>query len=327
MNRQARRTVLVLSVVSVYAANSLKFIAAMKAVDPNIRVCIQLTTPGAWPDGVTNAANPKSWNETVLSAIGAKTDCVIIHWYPAGFPPSTDVAAALEYPGQIAGMVSAAKAQVKQYIGLNQASVQIMVTETNSNVAVDVQPSALFAADSYLTWFENHPVASYKVYQLTPAGRTLVASPAATTLDLGGLTIGATYRYQAVAVDSHGYESLPTSPATVTVPPPADASCAAHHEISNSWQGGFIAAITLTNRAATPVSDGRVTFSWPADGQSVTNGWGATWTQSGRQVTVTAAGTIAGGGGTASLGFQGGYTAQNPAPTVFYLNGVPCSNV
>src|SRR5262249_41132499 len=102
---------------AVYAANALKFITAMKAVDPNVRVCVPMTTPGAWPDGVTNAANPKSWNETVLTAIGAKTDCVIIHWYPAGFPPSTDVAAMLNYPNQIAGMVSAAKAQVKQYTG------------------------------------------------------------------------------------------------------------------------------------------------------------------------------------------------------------------
>ncbi len=513
---------------AVYAANSLKFIAAMKAVDPNIRVCVQLTTPGAWPDGVTNAANPRSWNETVLTAIGSKTDCVIIHWYPAGFPPSTDVAAMLNYPNQIAGMVSGVKAAVQQYAGVNPANVPIMVTETNSNVAVDVQPNALFAADMYLTWFENgvtnidwwnqhngpgtpsiingaqdygdggifssgtngsgvtepplntpfapyygismvsklaspgdlmvnaqsdnalvkvhavrrgdgglnvlianedpanartvnltyngftpsdaptvhtfannasaitsttqsstssitvgrysltvlqipgsggavatvpgppgpptvsnlssntssntsgkatlkwaagtagtYPVANYKVYQLTSTGRTLIASPTGTTLDLSGLTIGASYRYQVVSVDTLGYESLPTSPVTVTVPPPVDASCAAHYEISNSWQGGSIAAITLTNRAATPITDWKLTFTWPAEGQAVANGWGATWAQSGQQVTVTptAGASIAANGGTASLGFQGSNTGQNPAPTVFYINGTPCSNI
>jgi cellulase/cellobiase CelA1 len=128
-------------------------------------------------------------------------------------------------------------------------------------------------------------------------------------------------------VDSHGFESLPT-PVTFTVPPPVDASCAAHYEISNSWQGGFIAAITLTNRAATPIN-WKLTFTWPADGQAVANGWGATWTQSGQQVTVTpdAGGTIGANGGTASLGFQGSNTGQNPAPTVFYINGIPCSNI
>lgn len=119
------------------------------------------------------------------------------------------------------------------------------------------------------------------------------------------------------------------APVSFTVPPPVDASCAAHYEISNSWQGGFIAAITLTNRAASPVNDWRLTFTWPDGGQSVTNGWGATWSQSGQQVTVApgAGGSIGANGGTTSLGFQGGNTGQNPAPTVFYLNGVPCSNI
>lgn len=165
------------------------------------------------------------------------------------------------------------------------------------------------------------------MYQLTGTNTTLVASPAGTTLNLTGLTIGESYRYQVTSVDNHGYESLPTSPAVVTVPPPVDAVCAAHYEISNSWQGGFIAAITLTNRATTPLNDWRLTFSWPADGQAVTNGWGATWAQSGRQVTVTAGGSIGAGGGTTSLGMQGSNTGQNPTPTVLFINGTPCSNI
>ncbi len=512
---------------SVYAANALKFVSAMKAVDPTIHVCVQVTTPGFWPDGVTNAQSPRPWNETVLSALGSKTDCVIVHYYPAGYPPNPDLVAMLNYPNQIPGIVSGVKAAVQQYAGVNPANVPILVTETNSNVAQDVQPNALFAADSYMTWLENgvmnvdwwnqhngpgtpavingaqdygdggmfssgtngsgvtepplntpfapyygfqmlsklgspgdamvtstssnplvkvhavrraggglnvllvnedpssahavnlsyngftpsggptvytfannasslassaqgsassitvgpysltlfqlsgsggsvvtvpgspgsptvsnlsssttgntsgkatlnwpagtagtYPVASYKVYQVTSTSRTLVGSPTGTTLDLSGLTIGASYRYQVVSVDSHGFESLPT-PVTFIVPPPVDASCAAHYEISNSWQGGFIAAITLTNRATTAINNWKLTFTWPADGQAVANGWGATWSQSGQQVTVTpdAGGSIGANGGTASLGFQGSNTNQNPAPTVFYINGVPCSNV
>jgi hypothetical protein len=175
----------------------------------------------------------------------------------------------------------------------------------------------------------TYPVANYKVYRLSSTGSTLIASPTGTQLDLSGLTIGESYRYEVRSVDSHGYESLPTSPVTVTVPPPVDATCAAHYEVSNSWQGGFIAAITMTNRAATPIDNWRLTFAWPAAGQSVTNGWDATWTQTGQQVSVTrgAGGSIPGNGGTASVGFQGGNTGQNPTPTVFYLNGVPCSNI
>lgn len=52
--------------------------SAMKAASSGIHVCAVLTTPGYWPDNVTNATtSPQSWNQTVLTALGSKTDCVI----------------------------------------------------------------------------------------------------------------------------------------------------------------------------------------------------------------------------------------------------------
>jgi hypothetical protein len=510
----------------VYAAGVLDYLSAMKAASPGIHVCAVLTTPGFWPDNVTNATtSPKPWNETVLTALGAKTDCVIVHYYPAGYPPDPDVAKMLDYPSQIAGIVATVKAQVKQYAGVDPATVPIMITETNSSIATNTQPGALFAADMYMTWLENgvtnvdwwdqhngpgtpsvingaqdygdygifssgtnssgvteppldtpfapyygvqmlsklgapgdtmvnagsgnpllkvhavrradgtlnvlienkdpansytaglaytnytpsgsptvytfadsanaitsatqssassvtvgpysltlltipgsggtvatapgtpgpptvtnlasstsgntsgtatlswtpsatgtNPVANYQVYG---TGGTLIASPAGTTLDLSGLTIGTSYSYYVVAVDTKGNASLASSPATFTVPPPADASCAVHYAVSNSWQGGFGASIVLTNRLTTPITSWTLTFAWPAAGEAVQTGWSGTWTQAGQTVTVTNASwdTLAANGGTVTLGLNGTDTGQAPAPAAFFLNGTVCSNI
>jgi hypothetical protein len=176
----------------------------------------------------------------------------------------------------------------------------------------------------------TYPVANYQVYQLGSGGNgTLVASPTTTSLNLSGLTIGQSYSYDVVAVDTHGNASLPSSPVTFTIPPPAGATCAVHYAVSNSWPGGFGASITITNEAATAINAWTLTFTWPAAGEGIGSGWNGTWSQSGSTVTVQNAswnGTIAANGGTVSLGFNGTDTGQDPAPAAFYLNGSVCSN-
>jgi hypothetical protein len=513
---------------SVYARNLLSYISAMKAVTPSIHVCAVLTTPGFWPDNVTNATtSPLSWNQTVLTALGSKTDCVIVHYYPAYSGMTT--AQALATTTDISGVVSTLKSEITQYAGVNAANVPIVVTETNDSIANDTQPGALFAADMYMSWMENgvtnvdwwdqhngpgtpsiidgaqdygdygmfssgangsgvteppvdtpfapyyglqmltklaapgdqmvgsssgnslvrvhavrradgslsvlidnedpansytanlsyngftpagsptvytladngtsitsatqssassvtvapytltvvsvpgsgggvatapsppgqptvsnlssstssntsgvatlswpastagtYPVAKYQVYQLGSGGSsTLVSSPTSPTLNLSGLTIGTSYSYDVVAVDTHNNPSLPSAPVTFTVPPPANATCAVHYAVSNSWPGGFGATITMTNRAATAINGWTLTFSWPAAGEAVSSGWNGTWTQSGQAVTVVNASwnaTIAANGGTVSLGFNATDTGQAPAPTAFSINGTMCSN-
>jgi Cellulose binding domain/Fibronectin type III domain len=184
-----------------------------------------------------------------------------------------------------------------------------------------------------LTWAAakagTYPVASYRVYQVTSSGSTLVTTQTGTTLNLSGLTIGTSYSYYVVAVDTQGNTSQASSSGTFTIPPPANASCAVHYAISNSWPGGFGASITLTNRATTPLASWTITFTWPAAGESVQSGWNGTWSQNGQQVTIANAswnGTVAANGGTVSVGFNGTDTGQFPAPAAFFLNGNVCSN-
>jgi Cellulose binding domain/Fibronectin type III domain len=139
---------------STYASNFLQFQSAMQAANPNAKVCAVLTTPGFWPDGVTNAQYPQPWNQTVLTALGSHTQCVIVHYYPA--QSGSSAASMLTTPQDISGIVSTLHSQLSQYAKIsNPASVPVIVTETNSTVDSDTQPGALFTADMYMTWLEN----------------------------------------------------------------------------------------------------------------------------------------------------------------------------
>jgi cellulose binding protein with CBM2 domain/fibronectin type III domain protein len=135
-----------------YAKNFLSFQSAIVGADPGAKVCAVLTTPGFWPDGVTNAQYPQPWNQTVLTALGSHTQCVIVHYYPGG----SDTASMLTDPQDIAGVISSLHSEISQYAGIsNAASVPVIVTETNSSIDMDTQPGALFTADMYMTWLEN----------------------------------------------------------------------------------------------------------------------------------------------------------------------------
>jgi hypothetical protein len=509
-----------------YAAGVLQYISAIHAVDPSAKVCAVVTTPGFWPDGVTNSEYPQSWNQTVLSALGSQTQCVIVHYYPGG----TSAASMLTDPQDIAGIMSTLHSQIAQYAGIsNAASVPVIVTETNSTIDMDTQPGALFTPDMYMTWLENgasnvdywdehngagtpstvdgatdygdsgmfsngsnssgytepapetpfasyygvqmltklgapgdtmvtstsgnalvrvhavrraggsldvlidnedpsnsytvnlsysgftpsgsptvytyalnaksitsatqsstssvtvqpysltvvqlpgsggtgatapgapgqptvsglssstssntsgtatlnwpaatagtYPIASYKVYlQGSGGSTTLAGTTSGTSLSLSGLTVGASYTYDVVAVDSQGNTSLPSAPVTFTVPPPSNSSCAVHYAVSSSWPGGFGASITITNKGTTAISPWTLTFTFPAAGEAVQGGWNGTWSQSGQNVTVQAASwnsTIPANGGSVSVGFNGTDTGQDPAPAVLSLNGTACAN-
>jgi len=508
-----------------YANDVLAYTTAMKAVSPNIHVCAVLTTPGGWPDGVTNSEYPQSWNQTVLSILGAKTDCVIVHYYPGG----TSAANMLTDPQGIASIISTLHSEISSYAGVSASGVHIVVTETNSSLDSDTMPSALFAPDMYMSWLENgvtnvdwwnehngagtistvdgatdygdfgifsnassssgstepaadtpfapyygiamlsklgspgdemvtstssnalvrvhavrraggsldvlldnedpsnaytvslatsgftasgaptvdtfanngtsitsatqssassvtvqpysvtvvqipgsggtgvtapgapgqptvsglssstssntsgtatlswpastagtNPIADYQVYQEGSGGSsTLVGTTSSTSLSLTGLTIGSSYTYNVVAVDSKGNPSLPSAPVTFTVPPPANSSCAVHYAVNSSWSGGFGATITMTNKGTTAINPWTLTFTFPASGESVQGGWNGTWSVSGQQVTVNAASwnsTIPANGGSVSIGFNGTDTGQDPAPTVLSVNGTTCAN-
>src|SRR4051794_10853900 len=93
----------------------------------------------------------------------------------------------------------------------------------------------------------------------------------------------------------------------VTVALPAAAAstgCSVSYVVQSQWQGGFTGNVAITNLGS-PTTGWALTFAFPAAGQSVTQGWNATWSQSGAQVTAASMswnGALATGAST-SIGF------------------------
>jgi hypothetical protein len=105
----------------------------------------------------------------------------------------------------------------------------------------------------------------------------------------------------------------------------AATGCQVNYSVTNQWQGGFGAAVSITN-LGDPIAGWNLRWSFTA-GQTVTQLWNGSVVQSGAQVTVTDAGYNAAipTGGSASFGFNGAWTSSNPVPTGFVLNGVTCT--
>jgi endoglucanase len=117
-----------------------------------------------------------------------------------------------------------------------------------------------------------------------------------------------------------GIVAVAGSPAAAATP-----ACAVTYSISSQWTGGFGASITVVNNAAA-INGWTLGFSFAA-GQTVTQGWNGTWTQSGANVTVAGLSWNAAiaTGGSVQVGFNGSWTGSNPIPTAFTLNGVACN--
>ncbi|MFE9206417.1 cellulase family glycosylhydrolase [Micromonospora sp. NPDC007230] len=117
--------------------------------------------------------------------------------------------------------------------------------------------------------------------------------------------------------------------AATAVLPSTDAMAATGCAVTyttNSWQGGFTATVTIQN-LGDPVNGWTLGFTFPNSGQRVTQGWSATFQQSGSAVTAQSLsynGALATGAST-TIGFNGSWTTVNPAPTAFTLNGTTCT--
>ncbi|MFG3602847.1 extracellular catalytic domain type 1 short-chain-length polyhydroxyalkanoate depolymerase [Micromonospora chersina] len=120
----------------------------------------------------------------------------------------------------------------------------------------------------------------------------------------------------------------PTTPPPTTPPPstpPPSGGCRVAYAV-NAWNTGLTASVTITNTAATAVNGWSLAFTLPA-GQTVTNGWNATYAPTSGAVTarnVYYNGTIA-PNGSVDIGFQATHTGNTGKPTSFTLNGTACA--
>ena len=163
-----------------------EFAAAMKAVDPTIRIGTVLSTP---PDDyywdyyqrydvndpyneINGPDDPdvKHWNAEVLSQCATNTDFVIAHWYPWIGDGSTGsnlmwfvrTKLPLMINGSTAGLDTGGDAGLKDWINLYRpadgTNVEIFITEFGyfGSLAASVlgPGNALFAGDAYATWMD-----------------------------------------------------------------------------------------------------------------------------------------------------------------------------
>lgn len=123
--------------------------------------------------------------------------------------------------------------------------------------------------------------------------------------------------------------ATPTRQPTATSTPISQGGpCSVHYTVTNQWPGGFGANIIITNTGTTTISGWSLKFSF-ANGQTITQLWNGSYTQSGGSVTITNLsynGSLA-PGATANPGFNGSWNGSNSNPTSFTLNGAACSVV
>ncbi|MBN1171780.1 MAG: cellulose binding domain-containing protein [Micromonosporaceae bacterium] len=106
----------------------------------------------------------------------------------------------------------------------------------------------------------------------------------------------------------------------------ASAGCAVTYSVAAQWPGGFTANVGVKN-LGDPLSAWTLNWTFSTSTQTVTQMWGASFTQSGSAVTAKASGWNASlaTNAQAFLGFNGTSNGTNPVPTSFALNGTTCT--
>jgi poly(hydroxyalkanoate) depolymerase family esterase len=142
------------------------------------------------------------------------------------------------------------------------------------------------------------------------------------SLPMGGMALAAV---QFFGLDRSTPGSPSPSSPSASPSAPGGLACRVGYR-ADSWSNGFTATVTVTNTGSVAINGWTLRWTWSGN-QQVTNGWNATATQSGADVSARNAAwnaTIA-AGQSVEFGFQATYSATNAPPTRLLLNGVVCS--
>jgi aryl-phospho-beta-D-glucosidase BglC (GH1 family) len=211
---------------------------------------------------------------------------------------------------------------------------------TAPSVPANLRAGTATTSSVTLTWDASTDtggsgLAGYDVYR----GTTLVGSPTTATLAVSGLSPATTYAFTVRARDGAGNRSssstaLAVTTASVGTTPeptptptttPTTGACAVRYT-TNDWSNGFTGSVRLTNTGTAPLSSWTLAFAFPS-GQTLTQGWSATWAQTGSAVTATSLawnGPLA-PGTSVEIGFNGTFTGTNTRPAAFTVNGATCT--
>jgi mannan endo-1,4-beta-mannosidase len=188
------------------------------------------------------------------------------------------------------------------------------------------------ATSATLTWTaatDNVGVTGYDIVRISGGSETTVAASTTNTASLTGLTADTAYTFAVYAHDAAGNRSARSATVNVTTDKGSGTpgtACSVGYRVAGEWPGGFQGEIVLHNTGTATLNGWKLAFAFPS-GQTVSNMWGGTPTQSGGTVSVVPASytsTIP-AGGSVTLGFIAAKGATNTAPTAFTLNGSTCT--
>ena len=230
-----------------------------------------------------------------------------------------------------------------------QGTAATQVVPPYSIVTVKLRPSAANPVDTALTapgspstttitadgatitWQSSTggAVTRYEVYQQLGTHSVLLGESTSTSFTAHNLLPGTSYTLNVLATDQRGFLSAPSPPVTFITGTPQQSTCAVSYSLSTGWDSGFVANISITDTGPSPITGWTLAFNFPVTTESVSNGWNATYTQTGQTVIVTPvtwdANLAADSGNTVSIGFVGNQTGANPPPASFTLNGTVCT--
>jgi serine/threonine protein kinase len=112
--------------------------------------------------------------------------------------------------------------------------------------------------------------------------RTVLTSVAAAGLVAAGVAVGVLIGN----TESTGAPGPASTTASTTTSTPPEPACTARFEITNSWDAGYQAEVTLDNESAEALTGWRVSWTLPV-GHEINNLWNGVDSQDGTAVTVT----------------------------------------
>ncbi|GAA3501698.1 cellulase family glycosylhydrolase [Streptomyces prasinosporus] len=190
--------------------------------------------------------------------------------------------------------------------------------------------SAVTSSSATLTWgaaTDANGVTGYDVVRVGGGEETVVTTTTGISATVTGLAPATSHTFAVYARDAAGNRSPRSATVTVTTSSGGTTgACAVGYRVTGEWPGGFQGEVTVRNTGGSAVNGWTLRWTFPGD-QRITNLWGGTPTQSGAEVSVTAASYTATipASGSVTLGFTASRSGANPGPTAFSLNGATCS--
>jgi hypothetical protein len=216
-------------------------------------------------------------------------------------------------------------------------TVKLTPSATNpvsATLSAPGQPTAsgVSATTATISWpaSTGGPVTRYEVYEQNGTNSVLLGESTSTSLTVQNLIPGTSYTLNVLATDQRGFLSSPSPPVTFSTTTPGNSTCAVTYDLSDGWDTGFVANISITDTGPDPITGWTLAFSFPSDTESVSGSyWNANYAENGEDVNVTPVswdGYLApDGGNTVSIGFVGNQDGADPSPAAFTLNGTVCT--